>query len=330
MLKILRWLSIVIVLPTIAISLVLAVVLWTPGGDDPRRELLSRRGAFSSWRLVDERMEADGSRVRDIEIEDDLSRKVELRLLIPDGELTGTCLFLLGGLETGKKTVDYLGLVPGCIVVGMDYPYAGKKRSYRPLEFIRAVPAIREALLTTPGAVSLSLDYLERTSCLDRGLVLIGGSLGALFVPSIAGMDERVSTLVLLFGAGDLAGLLEENMRLADYPFPLPLISGCIAKRVLAPLEPVQYMKDMAGRRVFMVNGSGDPRMPRPYVEKLYRSIGGSRELRWLDVGHVHIRNREFAALVGRVIAEWLLEQGLIPVMPPGLYGSDNTAKDGS
>jgi hypothetical protein len=73
---------------------------------------------------------------------------------------------------------------------------------------------------------------------------------------------------------------------------------------------------------VFLLNGTGDPRMPEKNSRLLQEAAGEPKTVRWIDAGHVNIRDERFHRLVARELVEWLVSHDLISPdnFAPGRY----------
>jgi fermentation-respiration switch protein FrsA (DUF1100 family) len=216
----------------------------------------------------------------------------------------------LGGIGTGRETVDYVEDSRGATLLAIDDPYEGKTSHMSQLEFTRALPAMRRAILNTVPAVSLAVDYLQTRDDVDPDrIVLIGGSLGALFAPAAAATEPRLAAVGILFGAGDIAGVTRANLGdLGVFATPL----GWVASVLAAPLEPLDYIGDVAPRPLFMLNGTGDDRMPVRFARALHDAAGEPKSVHWIDAGHVHIDTTQFHDEVRGLLTDWLVENGLV------------------
>ena len=154
-----------------------------------------------------------------VTLQDDRGLKVDAFVKIPRASAAPrAAIVTLGGLKGGVHALEFVEDTGDFIVLAMDYPFAGPRSRLSASQALRLVPAMRRAVLDTPSATMLGVDYLYRRPDVDRNrIVLIGGSLGALFAPAVAAADERITALALLFGAGDLFTILDANL-------PLPLL----------------------------------------------------------------------------------------------------------
>jgi dienelactone hydrolase len=216
----------------------------------------------------------------------------------------------LGGLRGGVHALEYVEDTGEFIVLAMDYPFKGGRASLSTWELLRQFTAMRRAALDTPSATMLGVDYLYQRPDVDRDrIILVGGSLGALFAPAVAAADERITALALLFGAGDLFTLIDANLPLPDL-VRQPVAWGLSV--VVSPLEPLKYIGRVAPRPVFMLNSTGDPRIPYRCSRLLQTAAGEPKTVRWIDTGHVHVQHKNFQQDVLVAVKGWLAEIGYI------------------
>jgi dienelactone hydrolase len=245
-----------------------------------------------------------------IELRDDRGLEVVgyLKVPISDGR-SFPALVALGGVRTGKNVLDYIEDTHGVVVLALDYPYEGKKNGLSVREFVSKIPDIRRALFNTVPTTMLAVDYLLQRDDIDPDrIVLVGGSVGALIVPAAAAADQRVDGVALLFGAGDLEAVLRANI---PAPAPFAALGAWTAAVAVSPLEPLKYVGRISPRPLFMLNGTGDDRMPVRSSELLNEKAGEPKTVRWIDAGHVHIRSPEFHQKVTDEFIAWLVEHDL-------------------
>jgi dienelactone hydrolase len=245
--------------------------------------------------------------------------EVEGHLRVPGG---GTAprpaLLILGGVRTGRRTIEFLGDTGDWLVLALDYPYRGKRSGLSRREFMAALPAMRRAMLDTVPAGRLALDYLWQRGDVDRErVVLAGGSLGALFAPALAAADERVSAAAVLFGAGDLGSLIEANLELA---WPVKPVAVWVGSVIVSPVEPLKYIGRISPRPVFLLNGTDDPTMPERCSRALHDRALEPKTVGWLPVGHVDIRSTQFHRQVVSEFAAWLREIGFLATDEPEAF----------
>jgi len=156
----------------------------------------------------------------------------------------------------------------------------------------------------------LAVDYLHQRSEVDPDhVVLIGGSLGALFAPAIGACDERLAGVAILFGAGDLGQLVRANVH---SPWPLPSLAGSLGSLLVSPVEPLKYVGRISPRPLFMLNGTHDERMPEECSRALHDAAGEPKTIRWMRLDHVHVREAELHGEIRAELESWALENDLL------------------
>ncbi len=292
----------------------LAVALYLVGEwyrrRDYRESFGAMRGRLTAVRVSNDE-ERDGHLFQTVELRNDRGIAVSACLKAPVGTVGRyPALVILGGLRTGRRTLDYLEGTSGIILFTLDYPYEGKKEKIGVLEFVRSIPRLRRAVLETVPAIMLGIDYLlTRDDVAPDRILLVGGSLGAIFTPAAAALDERIAAAVILFGAGDIEQLVRANL---DVPAVVAVPAGWACAVLTSPVEPLKYVADISPRPLFMLNGTGDPRIPLRCSCLLHEKAREPKTVRWIDVGHLNVRSNEFHGLVSRELMEWLVSRELV------------------
>lgn len=253
----------------------------------------------------------DGDRNLQVVLEGgDLSLTGHLRSPAESGQQY-PALLILGGFRTGRHSIDYIPPTHGVVLFALDYPYEGKRSGLNVGEFLIALPAMRRAILRTVPAAMLAVDYLLTRPDVDPDrIVLVAGSVGALFAPAIAATDPRIAGVALLFGGGDIRTLLATNAR-QDLGW-LTRPGAWLGKILTCPVEPLRHIGDISPRPVFMLNGSEDLGIPAHNSRLLHRAAQEPKTIRWIDAGHVVLQSQEFHDLVSQELVGWLTEEGFV------------------
>jgi hypothetical protein len=278
---------------------------------DYRDKFLERRGALveSGEHLAGK---SEGHLLFEITLESSTGIKTAGFLKVPaeDGALHPAFL-ILGGLRTGRKTLDFIQNTRGIVMLALDYPYEGRTEKMSAWEFIGSVPRIRRAILDTPPAAMTAVDFLLERDDVDPGrIIVIGGSLGAFFVPAHAAIDDRTAAAVMIYGAGDIQSMLAASH---EIPRAIRGPAAWLGAVLVSPVEPLKYVDDISPRPLLMINGIQDPRIPTRCSRLLHDAAREPKTVRWIDAGHVSIQNEQFEGLVDTILVEWLVEQGLVP-----------------
>jgi len=307
-----------------SILLVAGIALVVVTGAYTAAEVYRSRDYLSHFTALKGRLVSQGEKLLEassdyrlqlVTLRDDKGLEVVGLLRIPSaGGGPFPAILALGGLRTGKHVMDFVGETPGVAILALDYPYSGKKSNLGAWEFARQLPAIRRALMRTVPAASLAVDYLREHPEIDgERITLVGGSIGALFGPAIGAADDRIAAVALLFGAADLPSLIRANVKA---PAPLAAAAGYAGGLLVSPLEPRKYVGRISPRPLFMLNGTGDPRMPGRTSRLLHEAAGEPKTVRWIDAGHVNVRSTAFRQQVRHELMTWLLAHDLIRPHP--------------
>lgn len=211
------------------------------------------------------------------------------RLLAPDRSARARGLpavLLNDGRELNGGALDHLPREFGDVVVlSLDYPselpYALDLGA-----LVGRADRLRRAARRIPAAFSLGASYLASRADVDSTrLALTATSFAVPFAVIAAAADPRFRNVALIYGAGELADVVAANLELR--PRFLRGAVAWLATRPFTEFEPERYVAAIAPRPIVMVNGDGDPQMPRAAVVALYRAAREPKTLIWLRTGHL-------------------------------------------
>lgn len=293
-----KWLRRLMLGAAAVVALATTAVAWLLR--DPIPGMLARRSRLSGVDTLE--MKASGSYTEQVvRVRASSGLSVELALRIPRDPASEprsvarrrAVFLLLGGYRAGKDAAAVIDDTKGSIVVGLQYPYSGSSR-LKGLAVLPAVPKIRRAILDTPPAIMLALDYLVGRADVDTARVeVVGASFGAPFGAVATALDPRITRLWLLHGGADPYRLIEHNLRKS---IPFAPARACVAAlaTVLASgprLDPAAWVARVSPRPVVMINAREDERIPRETVDALYAAAREPKEQHWLAGRHMQ-RNR--------------------------------------
>ena len=288
------------------IAVVLLVLL---GVSDPEPRFAERRSRLVA--VHEDPVEViEGHAVRSVRLTAASGLRVDLLLKRPLGDTTEPrpLAILLGGHVTGRDAVKLIPDTRGTIVAALAYPYQGEHR-LKGVQVLRYVPAIRAAVLDTPPAVQLAVDYLLRQPGVDtRRVEGVGVSLGAPFMIIAGARDPRITRVWAVHGSAGSYGPLELNLR-RNIPFApaRAAVAGLAALLISGPrLDPERWVPRLAPRPFVMINARDDERMPRALVDQLYASAREPKSLIWVPGGHVRARPEIVRPLVDTVLTRVL------------------------
>lgn len=256
-------------------------------GQDPAEHFDARRGTLAAVELGDSTVE-DGHVLQPARVRSTSGLTVELLVKRPASGVPGPLVLILGGHNTGSKAATLIPDTRGYVVAALAYPYDGPHR-IKGLQVLRWAPRIRAAMLDTPPAIELAMDWLLAQPWTDASRVEgVGASLGVPFMTVAAARDARIGRLWAVQGGADSRALLEHNA--ARYlPGPLLPLGAALADILVAGphLTPERWIGRVAPRPVVLVNSTEDERIPRAQVEQLYAAAREPRDSVWLAGMHV-------------------------------------------
>lgn len=194
-------------------------------------------------------------------------------------------IVLLGGIGTNDRAALVVPAATPVNVLAMRWPWNGPLRMSA-LQFLAALPAIREACLRSPAVLAAGVAAVAREVGADR-IAVLGVSLGA--APALAAMplSEDARALMLIDGGADLGPLIRhELIRQHRLPAPVASLASRVAAWLLAPLEPSRNAAAVGSRRVLLVNALHDERMPTGAAERLHALLPGAT-VETRDAAHI-------------------------------------------
>ena len=264
----------------------------------------ARRAVLASAAKEPERSEAGGYVRQAVRVKGGNGLHVNLRVLRPAGAGRWPLLILLGGHRTGRDAVDLLGAPGPFVVAALDYPYEGPERPRGLRQSLATIAPARRALLDTPPAVWLALDWLVAQPWVDPGRVeLVGVSLGVPFAAVAGALEPRFGRVWLIHGGADNRAWVAHNLATkvkADW------LRGATSRLIwllaFGPtLEAEHWAPRLAPRPLIIIAAREDRRLPAELVEKLFAAAGQPKELIWMEGGHVDRRPETVRSLLDTV-----------------------------
>ena len=213
--------------------------------------------------------EAEGNRVfQDIDLTSSSGLAAQLRVLRSADATPGPLplVLIIGGQRTGKHAVDLVEVPGNVSYAAIDYPYAGPARIRGFRRTVAAIRPVQRAILDTPPAISLAVDWLAAQPWVDtRQIELVGVSFGVPFAATAAAVDDRFGRVWLVHGAGDNALWAEHALRSR---IENDLARHFLARLVLlisygASFQTLERIEQIAPRPVVVISSNEDEQVPR-------------------------------------------------------------------
>lgn len=286
---------------------------WLADHARPRHEVfVERRGQAVEAELEPAIDELGGFTSQAVQLRADSGLVVNVRVLRPmvqDAPLP--VVVLLGGHRTGRNAVELVGHPGPAVMVALDYPYHGQFAINSAGRFFRAIRNVQQALLDTPPAASVVLDWLETQHWADTDSAeLVGVSFGAPFVAVAGALDDRFRRVWMIHGGAGNRGWIEHNLReRIPQGWARPLVASLVHLLIYGnSFDTEDWVARISPRPVVIIGARDDIRLPEHKVEKLYAAAGPPKELIWTEGGHVDPRRPDLVRALLEIVRERLAE----------------------
>ena len=141
-----------------------------------------------------------------------------------------------------------------------------------------------------------AFDVLAARPDVDRARIgYVGLSFGAMMGGSVAGVDKRFRTFVLIAGVESFARHWRESPLFAEMREKTPKeeIDRLIA--ALAPMEAVNNIGRSSPTPILFQSARFDPGVPEVHSVDFYKAAGEPKQLLWYDTGHMINSPQAFA-----------------------------------
>ena len=291
----------------VAVALVIGLY-WIELAVPKRDYFIERRGTLAHQDTLE--ASENGMVSKTIRLESSTGLQVNMRLLRPataPGE-TLPVIIVMGGEGTGKDAVDLVGAPRGVAYLALDYPYDGDQELDAFWESITAIPAIQQAFLDSPPAMSLAVDWAQQQPWFDRHNVeLVGASLGVPFTAVAGAIDQRFTRVWLLHGgANNAPWVMHLGRRYIENEFLRSIVvRGALLLVYGNSFEAIDWIPEIAPRPLIIVSAKDDDFVPAeaqaPFIEAAESEY---IELVWTEGRHIRpTRQSELQQLLDVVLS---------------------------
>lgn len=133
------------------------------------------------------------------------------------------------------------------------------------------------------------IDWLEELPKIEKDRIgIMGISLGGIIVPVISGVDDRIKSMVIILGGGDIGEIIWNGQTTRLYKKRLieeGIRSAWELERRWWMLDPLTFAFKSKARPSMMINARFDIDVSRASTLKLWRTLEQPK-LSWLPTGH--------------------------------------------
>jgi len=299
-----RWLRRLLLRGTAALAL-LGLVSAAFVLRDRATEIVERGGAVADARVtgqivsgayLDERIELRST--------SGLVAELHVRAPLAEGPARPTAL-ILGGVRTGRDAARFVRETRDCVVAALSYP-----TPYHRVKTIGQALRVRRALIDTPSAILLAVEYLRTRTDVDPDAIeLVGVSLGVPFVCVAGALDKKINRVWTVHGGASpkrmLAHALKDDVGSPALRNALGLVLAFSFHGLV--LAPEDWVADIAPRPFMMISARDDELIPRECVDLLYESAQEPKEIVWVDGGHVDTQELELVTKLCNMVLERMI-----------------------
>lgn len=298
----------VVAVASVVIS-VLGIGVALVGRRPPAKVLQSYRGKLST---IERQLRESTPRVtiEDITLHDDRGTFVNFALQQPtDSTRRCPAVVILGGVDIGKETLNYIDEKGDVMIAALAYPYDLSKITGW-WSGVKEIGAMREAAFRTVAGALLVTDFLLQRNVDTSRVILVGYSFGAPLVPAVMHLDERYKVGAILYGGGRLDKLIAHNLNTGSGM--LDRLLGTVAGYLLVPIEPLRHIMHVSPRPLVMIQGKYDEFMPPVLAQELFDRALEPKEIIWLETEHMMPWKRELINRIVVTLRGWLERNGYL------------------
>lgn len=233
--------------------------------------------------------------------------RVPTLLVRPKGNGPFPCVIFLHGIGQKKEFLDDICepfLNAGYAMVTFDQYTRGERR-LKESNWLNGAMALRRRGALTVIETRRLVDYLvNRPDIAADRLYLVGASYGAITGSTAAAFEPRIRAVVLTYGGGDLRRLFASKEATKELGRWTGLVA-CLSAYVMAPGDPIQYIKGISPRPVLFQNGTHDSLIPTESAKALYEAAAEPKEIVWYDSDHIGLDWKHAVRVLNETIA-WL------------------------
>ncbi|MEX0961833.1 MAG: hypothetical protein WDZ28_03135 [Simkaniaceae bacterium] len=274
------------------------------GGELTRLDYGKMTPTLISSRLYEE-SDGTASRIYEDLVLDSKAGSIRITLSRPKKGKVSSCLFVVAGLETGRKSLQLIPDHGDNLLISFEYPAVIKNIKKKSVLFY--LPSIREACLRVPSQINGVLRYIqEKGYCDSTPPSMIAVSFGCAFLPAALhlGQTQDLEYGPTVFGYGG-AGIKCVFQAITPGPNWFKKMVGLSGAKFFHPLEPELHLPYIHGK-FLVVNGTEDRLIPNKCALNLQRLVPEPKSIINLKTEHLQPDNTELMIHIINISRSWL------------------------
>ena len=223
-------------------------------------------------------------------------------------------LFILGGVETGLKSVKYVSDIGNNILVGFDWPISDNDLGNK--EIILNLKGLFKKIFNSPKQVAVAIEWVSKQNWAEDRMSLLGFSIGSIVAPSVQRLLEnrknaKIKYTVLAYGGTNIGLLINKNPYIK--PKWLKPILGWILQIIFNPIDPKENLPHISGN-FLIINGKEDNLIPLKSSLLMQELTPMPKKIILLDGDHMGVgkQQKELLKIIIEKTRKWLIENNAI------------------
>ena len=218
------------------------------------------------------------------------------------------CIIIVGGLETGRKSLKFIPNHGQYALIAYEYPPA--LQALKKISVVKHIIFVRKAMNQVPNQLIDVIHYVREQPWINKEPIsFMGYSFGSIFIPAIYYKAEEegipIGPGVLAYGGAGIYCLAEGCL-----PFPT-FINKPIARYaafLFKPMDPIWYASKIKSE-FLIINGLYDKQIPSNCAHCLQQMIPSPKTIINLETGHINPKNPDLILRIINMSRSWLEEK---------------------
>lgn len=221
-------------------------------------------------------------------------------------------VFIIGGLEIGRKSLSYVKDHGDNILISYEYPYSPDY--WYEGAGLNEVLRIRKSIYSVPGQLASVIHWARQQIWADTSRTsLLGYSFGAIALPAVQHLAQTyqipIHATIMGYGGTDIQKMLLHNFK--GRSRWVNSFSTNFAAFAIRAMEPELHLPHLKGN-FLLINGKHDEQIPEKSYLEFQKLAPEPKKIVNLNAGHLHPRKPELTSQLIEISSQWLYRQEVI------------------